>query len=295
MRLLKYLSWLILILCLGSCKQGSVSKNDTKVISVSILPQKYIVSQIAGDKISINVLVPEDANHETYEPTASQMVETGKSLAYFKLGYLDFENSWLGKLTESNPGMEVFDTSEGINLISGEEHGHGGHIHQSGIDPHIWLSVSDVKQQANNILKGLSQIDPKNSTYYNSNYNRFLVSLDSLDQDIREIFDSLPSRSFMIFHPSLAYFARDYGLEQIAIEQEGKDPSPVYMKQLIDLAKEKGIHTIFVSSQFSKQSALAIARQINARVEEFNPSAADWPENMRSISTKLAASTQTNN
>ncbi len=92
----------------------------------------------------------------------------------------------------------------------------------------------------------------------------------------------------MIFHPSLAYFARDYNLEQIPIEEEGKEPSPAYMRQLIDIAREKEITTIFISSQFNNQSAVTIARQLNARVEEFNPSSPDWSNNMRSIAQKLA-------
>ena len=288
-----YFTGLIFTLGLFACNSGGPANSGNNVISVSILPQEYIVSQIAGDKFSINVLVPEEANHETYEPTAGQMVKTGNSKAYFKLGYLDFERSWLSKLSESNPGMKVIDTSEGIEMIEEDSHEHGDHMHGGGIDPHIWLSVSAVKIQADNILKGLTGIDPENSVYYRNNHSRFMVSLDSLDAAIRVIFDSIPARGFMIYHPSLGYFARDYNLEQIAIEQEGKEPSPAYMKELIDVAEAKNINTIFISSQFNKQSAVVIAGQTGAKVEEFNPLAPDWHNNMLKIAAQLAASTQT--
>lgn len=284
----------ILTVILDSCRNTLPDNDKEKVITVTILPQQYVLSKIAGDKFRINVLIPEDANHETYEPTARQMVETGKSMAYFKVGHLDVEKSWLGRIGESNPGMKIYDTSEGFDLIRGEAHMHGDHVHEGGIDPHTWLSVSGLKAQADNILKELTEIDPENAGFYKSNHTHFSASLDSLDREIRSILDSAGTESFMIYHPSLGYFARDYNLTQIAIEQEGKEPSPAYMKELIDLARQKKINTIFISSQFNKQSAVTIAEQINAKVEEFNPSSPDWSKNMGSIARKITGTTAKN-
>lgn len=281
---------LLAMLALGSCQNNSPSSTEKQILTVSILPQKTVLEEIAGDKFVVNVLIPEDGNHETYEPTARQMAETGKSVAYFKLGHLDFEINWLDKVQMNYPGMKFFDTSEGLELIQGEEIHHGDHVHAGGIDPHIWLSVSAMRIQAGNMLRGLISIDPGNKAYYEANYAGFESSLDSLDQMIQEKISSSAVKSFFIYHPSLGYFARDYGLEQIAIEQDGKEPSPAYMKELIDLAKQKNITTIFVSSQFSKQSALTIAGQLNASVEEFNPVAPDWKANMLGIASKIAGS-----
>jgi len=282
--------FLMLVLAAG-CGNHSNTSGTKPTITVSILPQKYIVGQISGNTLNINVLIPEDANHETYEPTAKQMVETSGSHIYFKLGHLDFEKSWLSKVAETNPQMKIIDTSEGIELLTGESHNHGDHQH-SGADPHIWLSVSAVRQQALNIRKGLIEAFPDDSAIFNSNYKHFLIRLDSLDFSIRQMLETLPSRSFMIYHPALGYFARDYNLNQISIEQDGKEPGTADLKNLIDLAKSEGIKTVFVSSQFSTQSAATLAAQIGARVEQFNPSAANWPENMLLIARKLAHSYQ---
>ncbi len=281
---------ILLLTGLWSCQNRGRSESADKTATVTILPQKYILEKIAGDKFRINVLIPEEANHETYEPTARQMIETGNSAVYFKVGHLDVEKSWLGKLAESNRGMKIFDTSEGYDLMSGEAHEHGDHIHEGGIDPHTWLSVSGVRVQAANMLKGLIEVDPENAGFYKSNHSLFTTSLDSLDKEIRMILSTAGTESFMIYHPSLGYFARDYNLHQIAIEQEGKEPSPAYMKELIDLARAKNIRTIFISSQFNKQSAATIAGQINAKVEEFNPSSPDWSNNLKSIAKKIALS-----
>ena len=276
------------IAVLFSCTSNQVNSSDKKVITVSILPQKTMLSRISGDKFIVNVLIPEEGNHETYEPTAQQMVETGKSVAYFKLGYLDFELNWLSKLTENYPKMQLFDTSEGLELIRGEEVIHGDHMHHGGIDPHIWLSVKAMKIQAANMLKGLKTLDATNSDYYEANFTQLSNELDSLDQKINKIIETSGTHDFMIFHPSLGYFARDYQLNQIPIELEGKEPSPSYMKHLIDLAREKQIRSIFVSSQFNTQSALTIAGQLNAQVIEFNPVNPNWEENMLFIANKIA-------
>lgn len=286
---LHYFLLTTVILC-ASCVQQSTTNTNSKVLTVTILPQKYVVSQIAGDKFTVNVLIPEEGNHETYEPTAQQMVETSKSVAYFKVGHLSVEESWLNKLAESNPEMKIYNTAEGFELIEGAPHVHGDHVHAGGIDPHTWLSVTGVRAQAGVVLKALQEIDPENSAYFQSNYTGFIASLDTLDSRIRELISSSGVTSFMIYHPSLGYFARDYQLEQIAIEQDGKEPSTAAMKELTDLASEKKISTIFISSQFSKQSALTIADQINAKVVEFNPSSADWSNNMLQIAQKLADS-----
>jgi zinc transport system substrate-binding protein len=288
MRPLNALVFTVLIALFTSCTFNNETLSDKKVITVSILPQKTILSKIAGDKFTINVLIPEEGNHETYEPTAQQMVETGKSIAYFKLGHLDFEGNWLGKLTGSYPKMKVMDTSEGLELIQGEEIVHGDHMHAGGIDPHIWLSVSAVKIQAVNMLNGLKTLDPDNADFYEANFAAFSIELDSLDQQIRKIIETAGIDDFMIFHPSLGYFARDYNLNQIAIELEGKEPSPAYMKQLIDLGREKKIKAIFVSSQFNNQSAVTIAEQLNASIVEFNPVDPEWKENMLFIAGKIA-------
>lgn len=282
------LLFIILIAAFSSCSPTPGASSDSKVITVSILPQKTILSDIAGDKFTINVLIPEEGNHETYEPTAQQMAETGKSIAYFKLGHLDFEIIWLKKLTGNYPDMKMFDTSEGLQLIQGKEVVHGDHAHHGGIDPHIWLSVQAVKIQADNMRKGLKILDPDNAAYYDTNYFRFRDELDSLDRQISAILEKLETRDFMIFHPSLGYFARDYNLNQIPIELEGKEPSPAYMKKLIDLGREKQIKAIFVSNQFSSQSALAIAGQLNATLVEFNPVDANWKANMLYIAEKIA-------
>jgi zinc transport system substrate-binding protein len=95
--------------------------------------------------------------------------------------------------------------------------------------------------------------------------------------------------AFMVFHPAWGYFARTYGLEQIAVEMEGKEPKPADLKRLIRHARERGIKVIFVQPEFSTKSAEAIAKAIGGKVVLANPLALDWANNLKEIASEIKA------
>lgn len=251
-------------------------------LTVSIIPQKYLANFIAGNKFDIQVMLPTGSNHETYEPAPRDMEKISASKLYFALGALDFEIAWLDRLKASNPAMQVINTSEGIQMLSGHSHdteeNHASQNH--GIDPHTWLSTSCMKIQAANICKALSDADTSNSGFYYTNLENFKQLADSVNLIIREKLSASKGKSILIFHPALAYFCRDYNLTQISIEQDGKEPSPAFMAELVKTAKEKGIKAIFISQEFDTRNAEAIAREINGKVVVFDPMAENWTENI---------------
>ncbi len=276
---------------LVSC-QGKRTENNKMQLTVSIIPQKYLAEFIAGDKFDIQAMLPPGSNHETYEPAPRDMEKISTSKLYLAIGALDFELTWLDRLKASNPGMKVINTSEGIEMLNGHIHegeaenetGHKSH----GIDPHTWLSASCMKIQAANIYKALSLADSSNTTIYKENLDKFNHLADSIDRKIREKLTGSEGKSILIFHPALAYFCRDYGLTQISIEQDGKEPSPAYMAELVKTAKKKGIKSIFISKEFDTRNAEVIAREINGKVVVFDPMAENWPENMIHLAQLIA-------
>ena len=282
---------LLPLLALVACKD---KKNGTEKLqlTVSIIPQKYLVHSIAGDKSDILVMLPPGSNHETYEPAPRDMEKISSSELYLALGALDFELSWLDRFGASNPNMKIVNTSKGIELISGHEHGHESEKDSDalshGFDPHTWLSVGCMKIQAANICEALVTADTANASFYKRNLDNFYRTADSVDTKIREKLASHKGKAILIFHPALAYFARDYGLTQISIEQDGKEPSPAYMAELVKIAKEKGIKSIFISKEFDTRNAEAIAREINGKVVVFDPMAENWPANMIHLSQLIA-------
>jgi zinc transport system substrate-binding protein len=283
----------ILLLLLSACIPKGEPNPGKPVISVSILPQKYFIERLAGDKVDVNVMVPPGASPATYEPTASQLSSLTRSALYMKIGYLGFELSWMEKICSVNPSMKVVDLSTGINLLMGAEdegqsqehrHGHGG------IDPHIWMSARNAAVMAASMYESLCTLLPGEKELLAANLTGLLLEIDSLDQRIAGMLAGMEHRSFMIYHPSLSYFARDYNLKQFPLELEGKTPSPAHLKKMSDLGREQHISTIFVQVEFDQKNAEVLAQEIGANVVRVNPLDPDWPAQMLYIATLLKAS-----
>ena len=272
-------------------------------VFVSIVPQKYFAEKIGGELIKVSVMVKPGASPATYEPKPKQMVALSKAKIYYAIG-VPFERVWLQKIREANPEMLVVHTDEGVEKrpMKAHHHGEGNNEipekrkqdsvdeHQGIMDPHIWLSPPLVKIQAKNILNALLLTDPSHATIYETNYRKFIGELDALDVQIRGIFAGKgESAAFMVFHPAWGYFAQTYGLEQIAVEMEGKEPKPADLKHLIHRARERGMKVIFVQPEFSTKSAEAIAKAIDGKVVLANPLALDWANNLKEIASKFRA------
>ncbi len=259
-------------------------------VFVSILPQKYFVEQIAKDKTDISVLVQPGASPHTYEPKPSQMVALSTAQIYFSIG-VPFENSWLKKIQAANPKINIVHTDTGIQKIPMAVHHHHeinhGEEEHTGLDPHIWLSPLLVKIQAETIFHALVAADPSNQGFYEANYKAFVNRLNRLDNQLHATFDDQKHYKFMVFHPSWGYFAQAYGLEQIAIEVEGKNPKPAQLRDLIKDARKNDISVIFVQPEFSTKSARLIAKEIQGQVIFADPLAANWMANMTDIAEKF--------
>ena len=278
-----YLSITALIILALSC--SSPRQQGKKVIAVSILPQKYFVEKIGGNDFETEVLVAPGASHETYDPTPQQMVRLGDAALWLKNGNLAFEEQWEPKFLSSHPQLKTLDWSEGIQLIAGEDHHEEAaeEEHHGGIDPHYWLSPRQALVLAQNTAKALEEINPEKATEYRQNLNQLQKRIQSLDSMATAAFSTLSGRSFMIFHPALTYFAQDYGLKQIAVEQGGNAPTARGLRQFIDMARKENIKVILVQQQFDRENAETIAREIGAKVIPFDPMAENWENNMLSI------------
>ncbi|MFA9372023.1 MAG: metal ABC transporter solute-binding protein, Zn/Mn family [Labilibaculum antarcticum] len=281
MHLINKFTLVLLVGIIISCQSGKIEK-ETNLISVSILPQKYFVERIAGNDFKVNVLIPPGASPATYEPTPMQMKDVAKSIAYFRIGHIPFETVWLNNLVEGAGEIKVVDLSKGIELIKGIEK-HGDHVHEGGIDPHIWSSLKSVKIISWNLFQELVKLAPDKKEVYEENYRKFLSELEEMDQFAETSLSHKKGMSFMIFHPALTYLARDYGLHQISVELDGKEPSPAHMKHLVEEANRLEIKQVFVQKQFNVENAKAIVSEINGEVVLIDPLTEDWLNEMKRI------------
>jgi zinc transport system substrate-binding protein len=177
--------------------------------------------------------------------------------------------------------MAVIDCSRGIDLMQSDD------PDEPGLDPHIWTSPHNVKIMVNNICAGLTLVDPEGRSYFASNRDAYSAELDRLDADIRAALTDVTSRTFIVYHPAWGYFARDYGLKQLSIEQEGKEPKAAYLARLVQEAKIQGIRIIFISPAFDARNAEAVAREINGKVIIIDPLSKDYLNNMRDVARAL--------
>jgi len=269
---MKRVARLIVLVLIVSC--GRRNEPENRIISVSIAPFKYFVEGIAGENFSVNVMVPAGANPHIYEPYPEQLTRLRHSVAYISNGYLGFEMTWLDRFYEMNRSMKKLSLGDVIDPIAPEHHHEGDHIENA--DPHYWVSPLCAMKMAASIKDFLIELDPKNSREYNENFNILAGKIGEVDSLARELSSSSSGKSFMIYHPNLGYLARDYGLKEIAVENEGKEPSPSRLRELIDLAKEDNLKVIMVQREYDTRNAKAIADEAGGSVIVIDPLSEDW-------------------
>ena len=275
-----------LLVAAAGCEKKAVDTGKITV-AVTLLPQAGFVEAIGGDKVEVVVMVPPGASPHTYEVTPEQMTRLSKAKMYAKVGSpVEFELAWMDKLISVNKNMPVVDCSKGISLIESQD------PEEPGMDPHIWLSVKNAKIMVRNICDGLVQADADNKSYYEENCNAYLEKLTELDDEFTADLSGVKNRSFIVFHPAFSYFARDYNLNQIGVEQEGKEPDADYIIRLIKEAREQDIRVVFVSPEYSSKSAESIAKEIGGKVVIIDPLARDFISNMRNIESAMKQAMQ---
>ena len=276
---------LALLLVLVGCQPQTGS--DRPVVTVSIEPQKYLLEQIVGDKVEVKTLMASGGNPETYEPTFTHLMNVDNSLAYFRVGGLGFEEAILGKIQEANPDLKIYDTSKGIKPVMGT-HYHGDALHvETEPDPHTWSSVKNARVIIRNMVEAMKSVDPDNSKYYQKNYERFDQTLDSLDKVYSARLLPHKNEAFLVWHPSLSYFARDYGLEQIAVGQEAKESSVRDLQDAIDHAVDHRARVFFFQKEYDSRQAEAVNEKVGGRRVDINPLSPDWLGEMDRIVNAL--------
>jgi zinc transport system substrate-binding protein len=258
-------------------------------VAVSVPPQAYFVERIGGERVRVEVLIPPGASHETYAPSPRQMVAVSRARLYVEVGHPLFlvERQYIEPFLRGRPEIAVVNMSDGITFLHLPETRHEAEEHASAAkqdtDLHVWLAPYTVKIAVQNIARALERIDPAHEAEYRGNLAQLDSDIDALDREVRGLLHGLTRRRFMVYHPAWGYFAREYGLQQVAIEMEGKEPSPVQLASLIKQARQEGMKVIFVEKGFATKNAELVAREIGGRVVELDPLARDWLANMRRV------------
>ncbi len=254
-------------------------------VFVSIAPQKYFVERIGGQEVDVEVMVKAGESPSTFNPNPKKMSRLANAKLYFSIG-VPFEKVWISRIKAIQPDLKFIAINK--SMPSHMEHSHSdNHSHEAG-DPHIWTSPPLAKKMAAEIESALSAEIPDKVEFFKENLQALANDLDQLDQEIRLILKAGKSYSFMVFHPAWSYFAETYGLEQISIEHQGKEPGPRALQEIISRGKELNIKVIFVQKQFGLSMAQKVAKMIGATVLEMDPLSEDYLENMRQTAKAIS-------
>ena len=282
---MKKLIYILTLFILSACG-NTTQKSEKPILTVTLEPLRYFTEAIAGDNYEVVSMVPKGSSPESYDPTPQQLVNLSKSQAYLRIGYIGFEQAWMKKLEANSPNMKVFDTSKGIDLIRDKGHWHGDHFHEGGVEPHVWNSTQNALIIADNIYQALCELDSTHQEDYQKRLDVLKQTIRQTDANIRTLLENADS-TFLIYHPALSYFARDYGLKQVSIEEGGKEPSPAQLKALIETCRNENVHTIFVQQEFDQRNAQLIAHELGVNIVSINPLSYDWVKEMIRIAEAL--------
>ena len=282
---MKKLIYILTLFILSACG-NTTQKSEKPILTVTLEPLRYFTEAIAGNNYEVVSMVPKGSSPESYDPTPQQLVNLSKSQAYFRIGYIGFEQAWMKKLEANCPNMKVYDTSKGIDLIRDKGHWHGEHFHEGGVEPHVWNSTQNALIIADNIYQALCELDSTHQEDYQKRLDVLKQTIRQTDANVRTLVENADS-TFLIYHPALSYFARDYGLKQVSIEEGGKEPSPAQLKALIETCRNENVHTIFVQQEFDQRNAQLIANELGVNIVSINPLSYDWVKEMIRIAEAL--------
>ena len=272
----------VIVIAITGCRPA-VTDDEKPVVSVSIEPLKFFVDELSGEMLEVNVMVPSGASHATYSPTTGQLQKLSDSDIYFRIGHLGYEEAFLHRLAELSPDMQVYNLSDEVELIRGEPLDHGDHVHEGGIDPHIWMSPGVIRHLLPVMRDAILDEYPELGETVRANYQDLYSRVSELHNRWQALSGHLSHDTFMIFHPALTYLARDYGFTQVPVERDGKEPSPATLRRIIDKARTRDIPVIFIQQEFDVRSAQLISEESGAELVQINPLAYSWHEEMEHL------------
>lgn len=257
-------------------------------ITVSVAPQAWLVKALTGDLADVQSMVNVGDDPHTYEPKPSQMKALAETDIYFTIG-VEYEQAWMPRLSNSNAKMRVVDVTTGVSMLASQEHSDEANSGQSESDPHIWFSPQRMKVVAKNMAEALISYNPVNKSIYDKNLTALLEKIDAVDASVKDALQDINHKQFLIMHPMLAYFAEDYGLEQLPVEIGGQEPSPGELAQLLDLAQKNQIKALYIQRNTSLKMAETVSQALGIeKTIQLEPLAEDWPANMLEIARLLA-------
>ncbi|MGO1368675.1 metal ABC transporter solute-binding protein, Zn/Mn family [Senegalia sp. (in: firmicutes)] len=291
----KIFMMLIVLLALTGCSDDELADDDGKItVAAGVPPIKGFIDAITQGDMEVVTMIPPGNSPTNYQPSPKELQKFSDAKVYFAMGVPAENSNIIPKAKDLNENIEIVNLAKGVsevypmrNFSEDEDHSHEEDEDHEGEDPHIWLSPKRVIEMIDIIRDKLIEISPENEETYKENAENYKDELSTIDDSIKETLKGVKNQSFIIYHPSFGYFADDYGLNMIAIEESGKEASAKRITEVIDFAKDNNIKFVFYQGEFSSTQAETIAKEIDGEAIKVNPLSEEYIENMKNISEKF--------
>ncbi|MGH4125400.1 MAG: metal ABC transporter solute-binding protein, Zn/Mn family [Clostridium sp.] len=263
----------------GASKETSDTNTKQKIsVAVSIVPQETFVKAVGGDKVDIVTMIPPGKSPENFAPNPDIMEKLSSASVYFTIGVPTEKASILPKIKDFNKDIKIVNMADVVSKVYPDRKFASGER-----DPHIWLSPKRAKVMVEEIVKELSLKDSSNKNFYETNGKDYINKLDKLDIDTKDSLLSLKKKAFICYHPAFGYFADEYGLEMVSLEQEGKEATIEDLQKTIDFAKKEGIKAIFYQAEIDSKQSKTFALEIDGKAEMVEPLSSDYINNLEKM------------
>ena len=300
-----------------SIEEVPVSVDPIKV-SVPIGPIGDFVKQVGGERVDINIILPPGASESNYQPSPKEMNALAESQIYFSIGMGSEVSNILPNMAALNQNLKVIHLDEVVDQVYPamyfedyeDNHTHNDHddeddhdheneeVHEDeedhdhsheGRDPHMWMSPKRVVVMIEAIKNELITMDSDNAHIFEENATAYIQELKVLDVEIQDFISTVNNKKFIIMHPSLGYFADDYDLEMVAIEEDGKATTARRLGEIIEFAKANDIKVVLYQQEFDSQQAKTLADEIQGSTMVFEPLSKDYLSSLKSLVDVLKA------
>lgn len=271
----------------SSCSQQKLPPKN--LVICSLIPHQFLAKQITVPEVEIEVLAKEFDNPHLYEPTPSQVKSALPAQLWFASGE-GFEKKAIAAISSQNPNLQVLDLRNSVHLLPiPDDHHHGSHHHHHHdlYDTHIWLSPKRLIKQAEAIRDAMRQAYPEYSEQFKQNAKTLITHLNALDVRLKKQLAPYKGKVLLVSHPAFTYFCDDYGLEQMSLESEGKDPTPQEQTKLMEVIVKKDIKHLFTMPQYPQKGVEQFAKKMNLSYSEINPYLYDVIQNLQEISKEI--------
>jgi zinc transport system substrate-binding protein len=262
-------------------------------VAAIVPPHAELVRSIGGPRFVVQTVVAPGESPASFDPTPRRLAALADAVLLFRTG-VPLENALVPRLQRSIPEMILVDLREGLDLLVAEHDHHAAGsaagaatAHRHETDPHIWLSPRLLAEQVRTIADALAGYDPAGAAVFAARRDSILGELAVLDRELSAMLAPIRGQELFVFHPAFGYLARDYGLDQFAIEEGGLSPSPRHLARVLQRARERGTRAIFIEPQFSSEAAARVARELDLELVVLDPLAPDVTANLRRMARAI--------